>query len=64
MQICWSPPNKTAFMKRRVISDNALLADEMLHGYSRARTPRRCMLSVDLRKAFDTIRCDAMLETQ
>lgn len=34
-------PNQIAFMKGRVIFDNTLLADEMLHGYGGARTPRR-----------------------
>lgn len=56
-------PNQTAFMKGRVISDNTLLADEMLQGFGRKRTPKRCRLSVDLKKTFDTIRWDAILET-
>jgi len=55
-------PNQTAFMKGRVISDNILLADEMLHGFGRIRTPTICMLSLDLRKAFDAVRWDAILE--
>jgi len=56
-------PNQTVFMKGKVISDNTLLVDEMLHGFGRIRTPRRCMLSVDLRKTFVTVRWDAILET-
>lgn len=55
-------PDQTAFMKGRVISDNTLLADEMLHGFGRIRTPRICVLSVDLRKALDTVRWVAILE--
>lgn len=50
-------------MKGKVISDYTLLVDEMLHGFGKIRPPRRCMLSVDLRKTFVTVRWDAILET-
>lgn len=50
-------------MKGRVISDNTFLANEMLLGFGKEETPKRCMLSVDLKKAFHTIRWDAILKT-
>lgn len=37
----------------RLISDNILLADEMLYGYGRKRTSKRRCLSIGLRKAYD-----------
>lgn len=40
---------------QKMISDYfiTLLAEEMLQEFGRARTPKRCMLSVDPRKAFE-----------
>lgn len=35
----------------------------MLYGFGRKRTPRRCCLSIDLKKAFDTIRWEAIFST-
>lgn len=52
-------PNQTTFIRDRVITDNTLLAEEMLLGFGRVRTPKRWML----RKSFDTIRWDAIQET-
>lgn len=49
---------QTAFMPGRFIADNTLLTDEMLNGFGRARTPGRVCLSVDLKKAFDSVKWD------
>lgn len=37
-------PNQTTFIQGRNISDNTMLADEMLYGFCRKRTPRRCCI--------------------
>lgn len=56
-----SPPNQSAFIGGRLISDNTLLADEMVCGLERIRrTPKRCYVSLDLRKSFDTIKLEAI----
>lgn len=34
-------PNQTAFIEDRLISDNTLLADEIVHGFGTKRTPKR-----------------------
>ncbi|KAL0355542.1 UNVERIFIED_CONTAM: hypothetical protein Sradi_4001100 [Sesamum radiatum] len=47
-------PAQTAFVPGRSISDNVLLAQELLAGYNRARLPARCTIKVDFQKAYDT----------
>lgn len=49
-------PNQVAFTRGKAISDNTMLADEMECEFCKKRTPRRCCISVDLRKTFDTVR--------
>lgn len=56
-------PSQSAFIKGRLLSENVLLATEMVHGYNRRNISRRGMLKVDLRKAFDSIRWDFILST-
>nr|GMD03985.1 hypothetical protein DM860_011126 [Ipomoea batatas] len=46
---------QAAFIGGRSMSDNILLAQELIRGYARKRISPRCMLMVDLRKAYDTI---------
>lgn len=55
-------PNQTAFIEGRLISNNIILADEMVYDFGRKRTPKRC-LSIDLRKAFHAIKWDAIIST-
>ena len=38
-----------------MISDNIILATELAKGYNRAHLSPRCMLKVDLRKAYDSV---------
>lgn len=45
--------NQTAFIQGRHISDNTRLAEEMVYGF----------ISIDLRKAFDTVRWEAIIAT-
>lgn len=46
---------QSAFVEGRCISDNIHLAEALLRQYQRARTSPKCMLIVDLRKAFDSV---------
>lgn len=46
---------QTAFVKGRIITDNIQLAQELLRNYTRMRISPRCILKVDLQKAFNSI---------
>ncbi|KAL6522936.1 hypothetical protein OROHE_016783 [Orobanche hederae] len=47
--------SQTAFIPVRLISDNILLAQELLHGYNKKNLPARCAFKVDLMKAYDMV---------
>ncbi|KAL0402155.1 UNVERIFIED_CONTAM: LINE-1 retrotransposable element O protein [Sesamum latifolium] len=51
-------PSQNAFVPRRSIGDNILLAQELFNGYNQQHLPPRCALKVDLRKAYDTVEWD------
>ncbi|KAK4380914.1 hypothetical protein Sango_3020500 [Sesamum angolense] len=51
-----------AFVPGRIISDDILLAQELLAGYNQARLPPRCTIKVDLKKAYDTVEWDFLIE--
>ncbi|CAH9070837.1 unnamed protein product [Cuscuta europaea] len=40
------------------MSDNIFLAQELVRGYTRKRPSPRCMIKIDLRKAYDTVSWD------
>ncbi|CAH9141489.1 unnamed protein product [Cuscuta epithymum] len=44
-----------AFVDGRLMFDNIFLAKKLVRGYMRKRISPRCMIKVDLRKAYDTI---------
>ena len=48
-------PNQAAFISGRRITDNILLAHELVHGFQVKRSPKRACLKLDLRKAFDSV---------
>lgn len=52
--------SQSAFIAGRCIQDNILLSHEILHGYHKNRGPKRCAVKVDLRKAYDTVRWEAV----
>ncbi|KAK4384078.1 hypothetical protein Sango_3094000 [Sesamum angolense] len=54
--------SQNAFVPGRSISDNILLAQELLTGYNQVRLPARCMLKVDIQKAYDSVEWDFLLE--
>ena len=46
---------QTAFVPGRRGADSILLAHELVHSYQSRRLPPRCLLKVDLMKAFDSV---------
>lgn len=44
-----------AFVLGRLVSDNIVLSHELVKGYSRKGISSRCMLKIDLQKAYDSI---------
>ncbi|CAH9071538.1 unnamed protein product [Cuscuta epithymum] len=48
-------PAQGAFVDGRLMADNIFLAQELVKGYTRKRCSPRCMIKVDLRKAYDTV---------
>jgi hypothetical protein len=47
--------NQTAFVKGRNISENILLAQELVKGYHKNKGKARCAIKVDLKKAYDSV---------
>ncbi|KAH1080151.1 hypothetical protein J1N35_019912 [Gossypium stocksii] len=47
--------NQSAFVQMRNISDNILLAQELVCGYGREFLSLRCAIKVDLQKVFDSL---------
>ncbi|CAL1403462.1 unnamed protein product [Linum trigynum] len=47
--------SQSAFVKGRLISDNILMATELVKDYHRSRISSRCALKIDLMKAFDSV---------
>ena len=48
-------PNQATFIGGRRITDNILLAHELVRGFQVKRSPKRAYLKLDLRKAFDSV---------
>ncbi|GJT78713.1 RNA-directed DNA polymerase, eukaryota, reverse transcriptase zinc-binding domain protein [Tanacetum coccineum] len=47
--------NQSAFIPGRHIQDSILQSQELLRGYSRKNEPKRCVMQVDIQKAYDTV---------
>lgn len=47
--------SQSAFVKGRVIFDNIILSHEIVKGYNRKNISPRCMLKIDLQKAYDSV---------
>ncbi|KAL0294405.1 UNVERIFIED_CONTAM: hypothetical protein Sangu_3219200 [Sesamum angustifolium] len=54
--------SQNAFVPGRSITDNILLAQELMAGYNHKRLPSRCMIKVDIQKAYDSVEWDFLLE--
>lgn len=46
---------QSGFIPHRNISDNIILASELIKGYNQRHISPRCMIKVDLKKAYDSI---------
>ena len=55
-------PAQAAFVQKRSMKDNIFLLQEFLRQYGRKRTFPRCILNVDMRKAFDSVDWDFVQE--
>lgn len=54
-------PNQSAFVHGRKISDNILLAQEILKNYHRRGGTPRCAIRVDLMKPYDSVNWEFIL---
>ncbi|XP_013639673.1 PREDICTED: uncharacterized protein LOC106344925 [Brassica oleracea var. oleracea] len=54
--------NQAAFLKGQSLGENGLLASDLIRNYRSSSCPRRCMLKVDIKKAFDTISWDFIIK--
>ncbi|GJW65991.1 RNA-directed DNA polymerase, eukaryota, reverse transcriptase zinc-binding domain protein [Tanacetum coccineum] len=50
--------NQGAFIEGRQISDNILLIQELMNGYTWKGNIRKCVFKVDIQKAYDTVSWD------
>ncbi|KAJ9536545.1 hypothetical protein OSB04_un000297 [Centaurea solstitialis] len=48
-------PTQSAFIPGRRITDNIMMAHELVVGYQRSQGQPRCAFKIDLRKAYDTV---------
>ena len=48
-------PAQAAYVQNRKMVENIFLLQELLRQYGRKRASPRCILNVDLRKAFDSV---------
>ncbi|XP_075092223.1 uncharacterized protein LOC142172493 [Nicotiana tabacum] len=48
-------PSQSAFKEERNILDNIIMAHELIKGYSQKAVSPRCMIKVDIRKAYDSV---------
>lgn len=55
-------PAQSAFVKRRNLSDNYLLAQALVRRYERSQLASRCMVKIDLQKAYNSISWDFLRE--
>jgi len=47
--------NQSAFVPGRLLNDNIILSNELVKGYERKNVSPRCMLKVDMKKAYDSV---------
>lgn len=50
--------SQAAFVQGRLITDNIHLAQELFRKYNRKRVSPRCIMKIDLQKAFDSVHWD------
>lgn len=55
--------SQAAFVQGRLITDNIHLAQELFRKYHRKQISPRCIMKIDLQKAFDSVHWDFLHET-
>lgn len=58
----WISLSQYAFVKGRLLSENVLLATELVQGFGQKEVSRRGVLKMDFRKAFDKVGWEFILE--
>lgn len=58
----WISPSQSAFVKGRLLTENVLLATELVKGFGQENISSRGVLKVDLRKVFDSVGWSFILE--
>ncbi|KAK6160616.1 hypothetical protein DH2020_003997 [Rehmannia glutinosa] len=51
-------PNQSGFIKNRLISDNVLLAQELMHSITAKHEPKNVVFKLDMAKAYDRVQWD------
>lgn len=54
-------PCQTAFIKDRLLTENTVLASELVNGYHKNKGAKRITIKVDIAKAFDTLSWEFLL---
>jgi len=49
-------PNQSTFVPGRALNDNVILSHEIVKGYGRQRISKRCMVKIDMKKAYDSLK--------
>ncbi|XP_060968731.1 uncharacterized protein LOC133036230 [Cannabis sativa] len=52
---CLVSDNQGAFVKNRLLAHNIMIFQDLLKGYTRRVVSARCIMKIDLRKAYDTV---------
>ncbi|XP_062113165.1 uncharacterized protein LOC133824300 [Humulus lupulus] len=52
--------NQGAFVKNRSLAHNVLILQDLLKGYNRKRSSPRCLMKIDISKAYDSIDWDIL----
>lgn len=55
--------NQSAFVKRRLLIENVLLASELVKDYHKDSIIPRCMMKIDISKAFDSVQWSFLLNS-
>ena len=55
--------NQSAFIKGRLLLENVLLASELVKDYHKEAVSPRCVLKIDISKAFDSVQWSFVLQS-
>lgn len=55
--------NQTAFVRGRVLMENVLLASKLVKDYHKDSISPRCVIKIDISKAFDSVQWEFVLQS-